>query len=151
MTPDMPYEQLNERLSHVSGEVEAAYQAIVLPSGGESDETLRQAVDTFRAWLVPPWCEGIREDFWGTREGRALSATEWYLNEDDAITLAEAARRLGMKADANGQMRVRDMLTLYHYPGVSRSANWYVLAQDAQQVGRQQGTEYIDAMDEANK
>lgn len=124
---------VESRLVSASDEIKAAYAYLKAGKFGDRSE-LEQALLVYLAWLVPQHCEGIVGDHWLTEPGQVLSKALWAQNKDQALTLAEAGRRMGWGGDSRGMVRIRDSLPLWHYPNKRTHGGYYVLNSDVQKL-----------------
>ena len=93
---------------------------------------------------LPATAEGILPEFWDTPAGEQQAQALWIVNQHEALSLADAARLMGVEANPRGIMYVEARLPLYrkpraamHYrrPAYRRSGEgttraWYVLRSD---------------------
>ena len=107
-------------------------------------------IEAFMAWLIPPTAEKIRPEFWDTTPGQMLARAQWQRHKDEALTLADAARLLGLPANTRTLMTLRDHLPLYRKPKsamphrrspsrktTDRSSHaWYVLRSDVESLDK---------------
>ena len=112
---------------------------------------VRNALTETLLEILPPWCEGVQDEFWRTNQlGRYMAELWLDVNKDEAMTLSAAILHVfGYKANIS-HPEGRILETLPHYPlpewlkrkrmdfGVWQHArNEYVLKSDADGLKRQ--------------
>lgn len=61
---------------------------------GECEAMLGAWADALVGNVIPPWCTGIDPAFWETKPGKKLADLLWFIHQDDAMLLPDAARLL---------------------------------------------------------